>query len=302
MMESPQADETELVLRQGGGLGRLIPWLLAAGAAGFGGYLYGMVYRPLREESGRRAVELREAQAQARDARREVEEKTAELDKVQKEAADVRKELATTSTAKEENDKLLAKLQKETAQSGVEVASQAGRITLTLVDKILFASGEADLTEPGEQLLRRLGAVLKEAGGSKLIQVNGHTDNVPIRTDLKDLYPTNWDLSAARAINVVRFLSDEVGVDPRRLMAAGFGPYRPVASNGNTAGRARNRRIEILLLPADIRVVKGDFADAKADAAAEAEAKKPHPPRPHDRDRLRAVAAQRAKATARHHK
>src|SRR5262249_11114069 len=149
-----------------------------------------------------------------------------------------------------------AKLKKEVGSGGAEVAGAAGQITVTLVDKILFKVGQADLTPKGEELLRKLGTVL--AGSDKLVEVSGHADNAPVESAIKERYPTNWELSTARATNVVRFLADTVGIDPRRLKAAGFGEHRPVASNATAAGRAKNRRIEILLFPDNLKVVKGE--------------------------------------------
>jgi chemotaxis protein MotB len=113
-----------------------------------------------------------------------------------------------------------------------------------LVDKILFDSGSAELSARGKEVLARMGAVLGKVD-DKQVQVSGHTDNVPIA----EKFPSNWELSVTRAVNVVRFLSETAKVPPKRLMAAGFGSHQPVASNGSPAGRARNRRIEILLIP-----------------------------------------------------
>jgi len=141
-----------------------------------------------------------------------------------------------------------------------------------MVDRILFNSGEADLTNKGETVLRKLGSVFKGLEG-KRIQVSGHTDTAPIKSSIKQMYPTNWELSVARAVNVVRFLQTEVGVNPRHMMAAGYGQYRPVASNVHSAGMAKNRRIEILLLPEDIKVVKGEFPEVAAAEAAAADPK-----------------------------
>jgi chemotaxis protein MotB len=289
-------DQTELLLREPSALGRIVPWVLAAGALGFAGYLYGMVYRPLAEDGRKKGQELRETKALARDAKREVDEVKEELAKARKETADVREDLAHTSEAKDENAKLLSKLQGQLNEAGVELKNDGAAITVTMVDRILFASGEADLTTHGEDVLRKLGAVLKETPG-KLIQVNGHTDNVRIKTEIKDLYPTNWELSAARAINVVRFLQDDVGVDPRKLMAAGYGPYRPIASNAQPAGRARNRRIEILLLPDRMKVVKGEFTEVAQNDSVDKGAAKTR-----SGERLRAAAAIRQKqATKKKH-
>jgi chemotaxis protein MotB len=290
----PKGDQTELLVKERGSHG-IAAWLVAAVFAGFSGYLYMMVYRPLQEESRKRKQELTEQRALARDAKREVDEVKAALEKSQAETKQVRDDLMQTAEAKDENAKLLAKLQKEVAESGVELSGEGGRITVTMVDKILFNSGEADLTDHGEALLRKLGGVLKTNLSGKIIQVNGHTDKVPIKTELKDLYPTNWELSAARAINVVRFLQDEVKIDPRKMMAAGYSQYHPIASNSSTTGKAKNRRIEILLLPDRMKLVKGEFADAAGGDGAVAKTDKKAAPAAKDKERLARAAAVRQK-------
>jgi chemotaxis protein MotB len=89
--------------------------------------------------------------------------------------------------------------------------------------------------------------VLKDIKDQEIV-VSGHTDNVPITSKLAATYPTNWELSAARAIAVVKILESN-GVDPKMLVAAGFGEFRPVADNATPEGRAQNRRMEIVLMP-----------------------------------------------------
>jgi chemotaxis protein MotB len=93
-----------------------------------------------------------------------------------------------------------------------------------------------------------VGKVLKATEG-KTIRVEGHTDNVAISDRLKQKFPTNWELSTARASNVVRFLQEQVGIEPERLHAIGLSEYHPIASNATAKGRSQNRRIEIGLLP-----------------------------------------------------
>jgi chemotaxis protein MotB len=119
---------------------------------------------------------------------------------------------------------------------------------VSLVDRILFPSGEADITPAGIRILQRVGNVLKTTEG-KIIRVEGHTDNVAISERLQATFPTNWELATTRASNVVRFLQDTVGIDPARLQAVGLSEYHPIATNATVRGRSQNRRIEIGLLP-----------------------------------------------------
>jgi len=117
-----------------------------------------------------------------------------------------------------------------------------------IVDRIIFPSGETDLSENGMKVLTKVGGILKQTR-DKRIKVEGHTDNVPIHPNLKSRFDSNWELSVTRATNVVRFLTEEVGVNAGSLEASGFGEHRPIATNKTRRGRAKNRRIEIRLLP-----------------------------------------------------
>lgn len=145
-------------------------------------------------------------------------------------------------------DALVADMKGEIEQGQIKITQLADRLSVSMVDKILFPSGEAEITTEGLEILDRVGKVLKEAEG-KIIRVEGHTDNVPIHPNLQKKFPTNWELSATRATNVVRFLQEKVGINGTRLQIMGMSEYRPVASNANEAGRSQNRRIEITLLP-----------------------------------------------------
>ena len=145
-------------------------------------------------------------------------------------------------------DTLVKDMQAEIAQGQIQITRLADRLNVSMVDKILFPSGEAGITPAGLRVLRRVGNVLKTTQG-KTIRVEGHTDNVVITSRLKGLFPTNWELSTARASNVVRFLQDSVGSGAERLQAVGLSEYHPVASNATVKGRSQNRRIELSLLP-----------------------------------------------------
>ena len=147
-------------------------------------------------------------------------------------------------------DTLMNAMKAEIAAGQVQITRLADRLSVSMVDKILFPSGEAGITPAGLRVLRRVGDVLKTAQG-KIIRVEGHTDNVVISSRLQGTFPTNWELSTARASNVVRFLQDSVGIDGERLQAVGLSQYRPVASNNTVRGRSQNRRIEIALLPVE---------------------------------------------------
>lgn len=129
-----------------------------------------------------------------------------------------------------------------TAADGLEAEITNRGIQLILNDRLLFSSGSAQLSADGLQLLERVGKAVKPF--NRFIRVEGHTDDVPIETKR---YPSNWELSAARAINVVKFFINEAGFSPAIVSAAGYGSSRPRAGNDSAEDRAKNRRVEIIL-------------------------------------------------------
>ena len=126
----------------------------------------------------------------------------------------------------------------------LRVRVQRGRMVVELAENILFDSGKADLKKEGQEALTEVGAVLSSIP-NRDFQIAGHTDDIPIKSAR---FPSNWELSTARAVEVTRFLSTQ-GVDPARLSAAGYAETQPVASNADAEGRKQNRRIEIVLMP-----------------------------------------------------
>jgi chemotaxis protein MotB len=141
---------------------------------------------------------------------------------------------------------LLEDLKEEVNQGEIEIQQILGKLTVTVAEKIFFDSGESKLKSGGEKVLLQIGKALKKLP-DKIIQVEGHTDNVPISSVLQSKYPTNWELASARAINVVHFLENRLEIDPRRLIALSFGEHHPIVSNETAKGRAKNRRIEIII-------------------------------------------------------
>jgi chemotaxis protein MotB len=131
------------------------------------------------------------------------------------------------------------------------VSIARGRMVINLPQDVLFASGSATLGAEGRQTLSEVGTVLADLG-NRTFQVEGHTDNVPIANAP---FASNWELSSARALSVVRVLI-EAGVPERNLSGAGYGEFQPVGSNDDREGRALNRRIEIVMLP-NLDVIAG---------------------------------------------
>ena len=133
----------------------------------------------------------------------------------------------------------------------VTISNLKGKLTVNIVDRVMFDSGEAILKPEGEAVMRKIAAIL--VGHPQLkIQVIGHTDNVPIRPAARSRFASNWELSTARALAAVHFLTEQAGVDPRRVGAVGFGEFRPIADNATAEGRAKNRRIAITIVPDEL--------------------------------------------------
>ncbi len=141
---------------------------------------------------------------------------------------------------------LRSRLQKELTDKDVQISQLKGQLTVSVLDKILFKSGRADILPAGLVVLGKVTKVLEQT--DDMIRVEGHTDNVPISERLKEKYFSNWELSAARAASVVRYFQHgEHKIDPLRLEAVGFAEYRPLAPNDTDANKQRNRRVEIVL-------------------------------------------------------
>lgn len=266
----------------------LVPWLLVVVLVLLAGAMAYFGHAAYTSEQAR----VLEAKAAADAARAEAEEKEKQRKALEEQLAALQQqqqalegEKAKLSTEKEqltqvvqEKEAELAKLKAtyqefeeklkaEIQQGEVRLSQAEGRIQVDLVDKILFDSGEASLSPRGAEVLARLGAVLAQVE-DKSIQVSGHTDDSPPSPKLAATYPSNWELSVARAVNVVRFLQEKAKVPARRLVAAGYGESQPVASNATPKGRARNRRIEILLMPALSPAKQAALPKATAKAGA----------------------------------
>jgi chemotaxis protein MotB len=204
-----------------------------------------------------KALDAQDKLASLGSSKTELETRLEKLEAEKSDLLALQNELSRSVQAKDEElaklkgtyEELQEKMKAEIAKGEIRLSQANGRLKVDMVDKILFESGEAQISKRGEEVLTRVGAVLAHIEG-KQIQVAGHTDDAPISSRLVDRYPTNWELSASRATNVVRFLEEKAHVPPGRLVASGYGPHHPIASNATPGGRARNRRIELLLTPA----------------------------------------------------
>ena len=145
-------------------------------------------------------------------------------------------------------EKIESSLQEQIEAQEVKIEEIEGKLKVTFVDKILFDTGKVEIGKRGQEALLDLADTLREDKNQNIV-VEGHTDDVPIGLALMDKYPTNWELSAARALGVVRFLQEKGWLEPERLSAAAYSYYKPVSPNDTAKGRRQNRRIEIILVP-----------------------------------------------------
>lgn len=200
----------------------------------------------------KKVAELEAENAKLRERHADLEKEVAKL---RERTAAQEGEIATLKKAKEEQvqkvsstyEGLLEKMKSEISKGQVTISELKGKLTLNMVDSILFDSGKAEVKKGGLEILGKVVSILKDVK-EKSIRIEGHTDNVQIVGALAKRYPTNWELSSARAINVARYLQDQE-IDPGLLSAVAYGEWKPVATNDTEEGKAKNRRIEIILVP-----------------------------------------------------
>lgn len=197
----------------------------------------------IAEEKAKDAVISARADAAEKDVRIKLLER--EVGTLTQEKRSQEAELARLKAMEED---LRERVSSEIIAGDIELIQQGSRLSVDVVDKLLFASGESEVSPRGREVLTKIGAVLAKLE-DRNVQVVGHTDDSPPSGKVLEKFPTNWELSVSRATNVVRFLQEEAKVPGKRLVAIGRGQHQPIATNVNSKGRARNRRIEILLTP-----------------------------------------------------
>ena len=150
----------------------------------------------------------------------------------------------------EERDRLenaRRSMEERLSGSGASVRIKEGKISVMLPSSILFNSGQTKLKKAAKNSLTKVCNVLKKDFPNATIRIEGHTDSDPLKRT-KNVYKSNWELSALRASNVLHYLVDSCRLDPKKLYIAGFGKHQPVASNKSKGGKKKNRRVEIVIL------------------------------------------------------
>jgi chemotaxis protein MotB len=200
-----------------------------------------------QKESERSAILAKKLTALGQDVSRLETERTGlggELEQANKRMEELKKAQAQAEARAAQFRKLVTQFKTLTDAGKLKVEIRENRMIIALGDKILFDPGKTDLKPEGKDALTQVAAVLKDLQ-NRNFQVAGHTDNVPIKSKK---FRSNWDLSTARAVEVVNYMIT-AGLDPKRLSAAGYADMSPVAPNDTPDNMAKNRRIEITLVP-----------------------------------------------------
>ena len=170
---------------------------------------------------------------------REIERLNAELEELSKSKDDLSKT----------KSELENKLSGELGAGNMSLSMQDRGLVVTVLDRILFSSGKADLKESAKDSLDKVADILNGKIRENMIYVEGHTDNDPI---VRSGWKSNWELSMARASEVLHYFVDERSLNPKRIAATGYGEFHPVASNNTESGKLKNRRVEIVISPKKI--------------------------------------------------
>jgi len=197
-----------------------------------------------KEQIERNKNELSELDIKKAVLQEELDKAEASLGTAQSQLETMRQIEAETKKRNEIYARFVSELQKMIDGGQLTVSIEQGRIVINLPDNVLFKTGSAHVNKEGQQALKQIADVLKEFSDRRF-QVEGHTDNVPMKSSR---FPSNWELSTARALSVVHLMVEQ-GVAAENVSAAGFGEFHPRADNETPEGRALNRRIEIIMQP-----------------------------------------------------
>lgn len=288
--------------RQRGFPFRLLLWaLLMTGAAGAGGY-FAWTYRekwkddktvlaaeqaklvqcegerdPAKQAAAACQTQVTELQTAQKGLEEQVAQATSNLSATKEELTALRAQRAETEKRIASIEKIQAQFAKMIDTGELKVTSRRGNLVVELPSEVLFPSASAELSRKGEVAVLQVGGILKQFEDRRFLVV-GHTDNQPLKSAE---YKDNWELSVARALTVTRYLV-EGGMKSENLIAAGAGENDPIADNSSSASRARNRRIEIALLPALSELPP---LPASLENKAEQEAEKDKDEKKRDRDK-----------------
>ena len=196
--------------------------------------------------------QLKDADSRVLSLKEEIGQDQTKIEKLEHSLSDLHTQRTQLKARLDElqstHDAIVSNLKNEIQNKEVTIGKLEEKLSITFVDRILFASGKAIITPEGKRVLTKVGNVLKNIE-ARQIRVVGHTDNKPIVPEYRHKYPSNWELSAARAAAVVHYFQESIGLDPGDMEAVGRSFYEPIASNFTEEGRAQNRRVNIIIGP-----------------------------------------------------
>ncbi len=235
-----------MVSRFGSRVGRAAVLGLALASSGLVGCT--AKYEQFLDERDREIAALKEEKAalqvQARAARDSFGANVSRVRELERENAKLRTALDDVRSRPAPTTQASAELRDVAKRNGLELRERAEGVALVLPNSVTFRSGSAALSKRGKSVLASVATTLKRQYGGRTISIEGHTDSTPIR---KSKFGTNFRLSAERAESVRSHLAG-LGVGGSKVRVVGYGPTQPVASNGNDGGRAKNRRVELVIL------------------------------------------------------
>ncbi len=186
---------------------------------------------------------VEEQESEIRGARRDIDELEIRLGALRSETRRLERQAGPEATTRRR-----AELERDLARYGLRVTSRGPELIMTLASTVLFDSGEVTVRNEAKAAVLGLAEALNRRFPDRGVRVEGHTDSTPPRR-IADRYPTNWELSAARALAVLKVLVEEGGVSRDHAFAAAYGRHRPVMENATAEGRESNRRVDIVILP-----------------------------------------------------
>jgi chemotaxis protein MotB len=210
-----------------------------------------------KEESSRLSGENQNLLKSAQEDKTKADELSAQVESLSREVAQLSKKKGRAVVVAKKPDMswakgLLDEFQKtfrdEIKKGDAQLKQTQDRLTFVLEEPLLFEQDDVEITKEGEDILVKLGGVLKKSKGQQII-IGGHLDDAPIAPSMAKEFPTAWEFTGTRAVSIVRFLEEEDKISGKILTAAAYGSTHAGASNSTDSGRAQNRRIEVTLLP-----------------------------------------------------
>jgi len=186
--------------------------------------------------------------AELKKLRQENQQLSENLTNLQQENADLSSKASRYESELNRLENSRKALETKLKGTGATVRIKNGAVSVLLPGAILFDSGQTTLRPQSKAILKKIAGILKSEAANEVVRIEGHTDNDPISKQ-KDKYKSNWELSAARAAAVLHYMVEECSVSPTRVYIAGFGQYQPMADNKSKTGKAKNRRVEFVIVP-----------------------------------------------------